>query len=217
MPFLTRERRQAGCPRLRSRQLLGALAAAAVLLTASPSAAWGAVEEVDDSWRRQLSGFALEPPARPAQDVAELRRSEGRPAWDWPLPGRPSVQKVFDLPAQRWLPGHRGIDLGGFTGSPVLAVDRGVVSFSGRIAGTGIVSVRHPDGLLSTYQPVEERIDRGTRVAAGDSLGTLDTGGHCLVRTCLHLGARRGETYLDPLLLLRAWEVSLLPTSEAGW
>lgn len=202
-----------------SRRLAPALTAlaAVVLLTSSAPAPAGAADEVADSWRRQLATTPVELPARPAQDVAGLRRSADRPAWDWPLPGRPSVQKLFDPPAQRWLPGHRGIDLGGFAGSPVRAVDHGVVSYSGRIAGTGIVSVRHPDGLLSTYQPVEDRIGRGQRVGPGDTLGTLGTGGHCIVRTCLHLGARRGEAYLDPLLLLQAWEVSLLPRSAAGW
>ncbi len=195
---------------------LTALSCAALVTSVSSAPSWAA-EEVDDSWRRQLVSTVAEPPHGPAREGAASGRSEARPAWDWPLPGRPSVQKGFDPPAQRWLSGHRGVDLGGFTGSPVLAVDGGVVSYSGRIAGTGIVSVRHDNGLLSTYQPVEDRIGRGGRVSPGDLLGTLGTGGHCLVRTCLHLGARRGATYLDPLLLLRAWEVSLLPRAQGGW
>jgi murein DD-endopeptidase MepM/ murein hydrolase activator NlpD len=195
------------------RRLTVLAVAAGVLMSSSP-AGGRAAEEVYDSWRRDPSVVSGGWPVAASRDVAGLHRSDGRPAWDWPLPGPPSVQKVFDPPAQRWLPGHRGVDLGGFTGSPVLAVDRGVVTYSGRIAGTGIVSVRHADGLLSTYQPVEDRIERGRTVASGDPLGTLATGGHCLVRSCLHLGARRGETYLDPLLLLRAWEVSLLPTAR---
>lgn len=142
---------------------------------------------------------------------APLGRPDDLPIWDWPLAGRPSLVHRFDAPAQRWLPGHRGIDLGGRNGGPVRAVADGVVAYSGIIAGVGVVSVQHPDGLRSTYQPVQDRVGRGEHVRSGQPLGTLGTGGHCVVRTCLHLGAKRGEGYLDPLLLLQAWEVSLLP------
>lgn len=148
--------------------------------------------------------------------IEGVQRVEGaeRSRWEWLLAGRPAVLRAFDPPAQRWLPGHRGIDLAGATGEPVRSVAPGTVSYSGQIAGVGIVSVLHPDGLLSTYQPVLDRIPENTAVGAGDRLGTLaGTGGHCALRTCLHLGARRDQTYLDPLLLLIDWEVSLLPTS----
>lgn len=131
--------------------------------------------------------------------------------WEWPLAGHPPVLRPFDAPAQRWLPGHRGVDLGGVAGEPVRAVADGVVAFSGVIAGVGVLSVQHPDGLRSTYQPVRDGIARGTQVSAGQVLGMLGGQGHCLPRICLHLGAKRGEAYLDPLLLLQGWEVSLLP------
>lgn len=134
-------------------------------------------------------------------------------AWGWPLVGRPEVAQGYDPPAQRWLAGHRGIDLRGVEGEPVLAVDAGVVSYSGEIAGVGIVSVTHASGLRSTYQPVEERAGRGTRVARGDRLGRLRPGaqGHCALHACLHLGARRGDSYVDPTPLLQDLELSLLP------
>ncbi|NLG23447.1 MAG: M23 family metallopeptidase, partial [Actinomycetales bacterium] len=138
-------------------------------------------------------------------------------SWQWPLPGHPAVVRHFDPPEQRWLPGHRGIDLAGHTYSPVLAVAVGTVTYSGSIAGVGIVSVTHPDGIRSTYQPVIDRsVSQGDRVRAGDQLGLLGIwGGHCALRACLHLGAVRGQTYLDPLLFLQPWELTLLP--HGGW
>lgn len=132
--------------------------------------------------------------------------------WGWPLAGRPEVVRGFDPPAQRWLAGHRGIDLAGVAGEAVLAVDDGVVVHSGSVAGVGTVSVDHPGGLRSTYQPVVDRVARGARVARGDRIGTLDQGGHCLLADCLHLGARTGRrTYVDPTPLLHPVELSLLP------
>ena len=48
----------------------------------------------------------------------------------------------------------------------------------------------------------------------GQQLGRLDPGGHCLLLTCLHLGAVRGrDDYLDPALLLGHVRLTLLPSS----
>lgn len=137
-------------------------------------------------------------------------------AWAWPLDGQPPVVHRFDPPEQRWLPGHRGIDLAGLVGQPVRAVDDGVVTYSGTIAGVGILTVTHDGGLRSTYQPVDVRLPDGTSIARGEVIGVLaDLGSHCLVRTCLHLGAIRGkERYVDPLLLLSRWQLSLLPLEQ---
>jgi murein DD-endopeptidase MepM/ murein hydrolase activator NlpD len=94
-------------------------------------------------------------------------------------------------------------------------VDAGVVSFSGQIAGVGIVSVRHASGLRSTYQPVGDRVPEGSRIRRGERLGVLEVGGHCVLLDCLHLGARRGDTYVDPTPLLHPVVLSLLPLEPA--
>lgn len=132
--------------------------------------------------------------------------------WGWPLAGVPEIARGFDPPEQRWGAGHRGIDLVGVLGEPVLSTEAGVVTYSGVVAGVGVVSVTHVDGLRSTYQPVSDRIGRGARVARGDRLGVLDLGGHCLARDCLHLGAVRGrDTYVDPTPMLVGVELTLRP------
>lgn len=134
--------------------------------------------------------------------------------WGWPLVGRPEIVRGFDPPPKRWLPGHRGIDLAGVAGEQVLAVEAGVVTYSGQIAGVGVVSVTHASGLRSTYQPVTDRVSRGDRVERGDPLGVLDVGGHCILADCLHLGAVRGRhAYVDPTPLLLGVDLALLPVA----
>ncbi|MBT0568376.1 M23 family metallopeptidase [Williamsia sp. CHRR-6] len=142
--------------------------------------------------------------------------------YGWPLSPRPTVVRGFDPPAQRWLAGHRGVDLaptGGLgTGSAVLAAGVGVVHFAGSVGGKSVVSVLHPDGLLTTYEPVRPAVVTGTPVTRGTVLGTV-LGGHLgCVGTCLHWGARRGTgsaaTYLDPLALLGVVRVRLKPLNE---
>jgi murein DD-endopeptidase MepM/ murein hydrolase activator NlpD len=130
----------------------------------------------------------------------------------WPLAPRPAVARPFAAPRSRYGAGHRGVDLASQLGQQVLAVDSGTVSHVGVIAGRGTVSVLHPSGLRSTYEPVVATVHRGDVVARGDPLGTVsDVAGHCAPQTCLHLGAVRGGTYVDPLQLLTTRRVRLLP------
>jgi len=122
------------------------------------------------------------------------------PGYRWPLPGTPTVTRPFQPPPVPWLPGHRGVDLAGYPGEPVLAAGAGVVSFAGTVAGVGVLSVQHPGGLRTTYEPVTVMIHAGQPVVPGQRVGTL-LAGHagCPVMACLHWGLRRGATYLDPL------------------
>jgi murein DD-endopeptidase MepM/ murein hydrolase activator NlpD len=132
--------------------------------------------------------------------------------WGWPMSGAPVVSRAFDAPATPYAAGHRGVDLAGAAGQPVLAAGAGVVAFAGLVAGRPVVSVDHPDGLRTTYEPVQPQVAAGQVVARGSPLGTL-VAGHagCPAEACLHWGLRRGEVYLDPLSLLRPPRVRLLP------
>ena len=130
--------------------------------------------------------------------------------WRFPAAGVPQVLRGFAPPRYDWLPGHRGVDLGLVAGQAVRAPADGTVSFAGRIAGQGVVTVSHGD-LRSTYEPVEPAVDVGQVVAAGDLLGWLEPiTDHCS-RTCLHWGVLRGGTYVDPLSLVDLGPPILLP------
>lgn len=137
--------------------------------------------------------------------MPDVARGEGS-RWLWPLPAPHQVVHPFDPPEHQYGAGHRGIDIAiAAPGAHVTAVEAGTVRFAGSVAGRGVVSVVHADGLISTYEPVTGSVRAGQVVAAGDVLGTLeDPGGasHCAPALCLHLGAKQGEGYLDPLPLL---------------
>lgn len=129
----------------------------------------------------------------------------------WPLLPRPEVVAGFDPPAQDWNAGHRGVDLRGAAGQTVRAAKSGQVTYAGRLAGRGVVVVAHGD-TRTTYQPVDATVHVGDTVTTGQKIGVLTTfGSHCWPRTCLHWGLIRGETYLDPLTLVGAGPVRLLP------
>jgi murein DD-endopeptidase MepM/ murein hydrolase activator NlpD len=147
---------------------------------------------------------------------APARAAATDPVGRWPLRPRPQVVAGFDPPGSPWGAGHRGVDLLGRPGQPVSSALDGVVSFAGVIAGRGVVVVDH-GGTRTTYEPVHASVAVGTPLRAGDRLGTLESAGsHCLPRSCLHWGWLRGSTYLDPLRLVGAGPVRLLPLWRAA-
>ena len=141
-------------------------------------------------------------------------QTESGPRWRWPLAPRPPVLRRFRAPPNRYAAGHRGLDLGAVTDTAVLAVADGRITHAGAVAGRGTVTITHGSGLRSSYEPVDPSVAVGDVVAAGDVIGRLAPGtavGHCGDRACLHLGARRGDAYVDPWPLLAGGRLALLP------
>ena len=137
----------------------------------------------------------------------------------WPTGGAVAVLERFSPPAQRWLAGHRGVDLALAAGSPVMASYEGVVAFSGVVATKPVVSIEHsyPPGLRTTYEPVVGIVKAGQSVRTGQVIGVLQAGHRSDGRDALHWGARFGrDRYIDPLSLLRRPRIVLKPLARAG-
>lgn len=135
---------------------------------------------------------------------------------DWPLRPPPGVARGFDAPSPDWHPGHRGVDLPGSPGQPVYAAGFATVVFAGLLAGRPVVSLAHPGGLRTSYEPVRARVRAGQAVTASTVIGEL-VAGHagCRAAACLHWGAMWGPAsgahYVDPLGLLRSTPIRLKP------
>lgn len=129
----------------------------------------------------------------------------------WPLSPRPEVVSGYDPPATPWGAGHRGVDLLGQVGQSVHTSLAGTVTFAGVLAGRGVIVVDH-GRLRTTYEPVSASVRTGDVVAHGTVIGTLQAASsHCFPGACLHWGLRQGDTYLDPLTLVGAGPIQLLP------
>src|SRR5438067_12619452 len=87
-----------------------------------------------------------------------------RAGFGWPLAGTPVVDRRFEPPASAWGAGHRGVDLRGADGQPVLAAGAGRVSYAGLLAGRGVVAVTHDGGLRTTSEPVTATVRVGQLV-----------------------------------------------------
>lgn len=152
------------------------------------------------------AGAAPTPPSPAAAPASSPRSPVPAIGRSWPVGTRPAVVRGWEPPATAYARGHRGVDLAAPAGAPVRAVAAGQVSFAGRVAGRGVVSVELAGtDLRTTYEPVRAAVRKGDEVTAGQVVGEVEpTGSHCPV-TCLHWGLLRGRAYLDPLSLLPPW------------
>lgn len=106
---------------------------------------------------------------------------------------------VRNHPVENVLRHHDGLDLAAPTGTPVHAIERGLVAFAGSYGGYGkIVVLIHPGGMTSHYAhcstftvSVGEVVERGQVIGRVGDTGTA-TGPH------LHFELREGGRPLDP-------------------
>lgn len=120
----------------------------------------------------------------------------------WPGAHPAKIARRFDPPTQKWLAGHRGIDLRTAPGSPVYAATAGTILYAGDLAGRPVISLTDTAGRRYTYEPVTPSVSVGEAVTRGQAIGVALVG-HCPGGDCLHFGVKNGrDDYLDPLRLL---------------
>jgi len=149
-------------------------------------------------------------PALAAAPQSDRPAGPGEPAYLPPVDA--PVADPFRPPANPYGPGNRGIEYVTMPGTAVRAAGAGVVSFAGPVAGSLHVTVAHPDGIRTSYSFLADvTVRRGQSVDQGTVVG--HTGSR------FHVGARRGDTYIDPASL---WgrrgppRVALVPLDGGG-
>ncbi|MEV6652829.1 M23 family metallopeptidase [Streptomyces sp. NPDC051219] len=136
-----------------------------------------------------------------------------------PVPPVPLVLlRGWEPPSSPYAAGHRGVDLAAVPGTAVRAVRAGLVSYAGRVAGRGVLSIAltgtGDPPLRTTYEPVRPLVAEGEEVAAGQVVAVLADGPFHCPSGCLHWGLRRADEYVNPLSLLRRGPSRLLPVFE---
>lgn len=105
------------------------------------------------------------------------------------------VVDTFRPPRSPYASGNRGVDYATAPGGPVRSAAPGVVAFAGSVAGGLHVVVLHPDGIRTSYSFLRSvAVRRGQPLVPGQLVGTAGPS--------VHFGARAGDAYLDPLVLL---------------
>lgn len=122
-------------------------------------------------------------------------------AWYAPPVDAP-VADPFRPPPGPYDPGNRGLEYDTDPGDPVGASGPGTVVFAGAVGGGLHVTVRHADGLRTSYSFLADiSVVVGQQVGRGERLGVAGER--------LHLGARAGDAYLDPADLFASGPVAV--------
>ena len=132
------------------------------------------------------------------------------PPWGWPVDPPHVIVRPYLAPETPYSAGHRGIDIAA-PGGTVYAPADGIVHFAGVVVDRPVLSIEHPGGVLTSYEPVVTPLVAGAPVERGQVIGTV-LPGHC-ASPCLHFGVRVGGQYASPLAWLGGVEPAvLLPT-----
>ena len=128
-------------------------------------------------------------------------------AWTWPLAGE--VITPYRNGDDPYAGGqHRGVDIAGPVGTPVVAAAGGEVLFAGTAGSSGVtVSIRTAEGFDTSYLHLSSlSVRKGDRVSAGGRVGAVGTSGRrSAERPHLHFGVRVSGSrhdYRDPLAFL---------------
>ncbi len=135
-----------------------------------------------------------QPSSTPAKNGSSVALGPVR-SWRWPSAGQ--VIRRYSATV------HKGIDIGGSRGDPVIAVAAGQVVY----AGTGIVGlgelliIKHNEQYLSAYGHNDRLlVGEGDSVSAGQKIAEKGSSGTDSVR--LHFEIRREGKPIDPLGVL---------------
>lgn len=168
------------------------------------------LDELEDQERhlesesRELAAMAR----RADQQVAAARQAEqvsgsanSAPAsdstssgWQWPASG--PVTSEYGM---RWGRMHEGVDVGGGTGSPVVAARSGTVTHAGRMGGYGnLVLVNHGGGVSTAYAHLSSfSVSPGQSVGGGQRVGGMGCSGSC-TGTHVHFEVRINGAARNP-------------------
>lgn len=133
--------------------------------------------------------------------------------YDWPLTKPVTIASAFDPPERPWMAGHRGVDLSTGSGTVIRAPAHGMVSFAGMVAGKRVVSIRHGDGMVSTFEPAFTTLSVGDVVSRGQAVARTTSGSdHCDDR-CLHWGLKHAVSgrYVNPVAFAGDYDIVLKP------
>ena len=183
---LETERRQLAATIERMEREAAASRAAAARAAAARAAAARAATAAQE--RAEAGSTAASSPAAPAAPPS------GGAGWIWPTNGTVTSEYGY-----RWGRMHEGIDIAAPTGTPLVAVRPGTVTFAGTMSGYGYVTlIDHGDGFVTAYAHQNRLIaGAGEQVAQGEQIGEVGSTGRS-TGSHVHFEIRVGSSPRNP-------------------
>ena len=142
---------------------------------------------------------ASTPPPKPVAAIPKPPVVSGK-GFIWPVNGK--VVSSFGAKAEGLR--NDGINIAAPEGSPVHAVENGVVAYAGNeLRGFGnLLLIKHANGYVSAYaHNADLLVKRGDKVKKGQSIAKVGSTGN-VVSPQLHFELRKGKKALNPTKLL---------------
>lgn len=153
-----------------------------------------------------------ESPNSPKDDL--MVRTSGATDWKAPL----DLLEVTSFYGKRHRDFHEGVDFKADVGSPVYAVDSGVVAYAGnKIRGYGrmIILAHNHSGLATVYAHHSKNfVKKGQKIKRGQLIAHSGRSGH-VTGPHLHFEVRKGSDPIDPLPLLKRMRPRLANVDKA--
>ncbi|WP_191272160.1 peptidoglycan DD-metalloendopeptidase family protein [Neobacillus kokaensis] len=124
--------------------------------------------------------------------AAGLPNSAGNPHWIWPSDG--VVSDTFGTRMEK----HKGIDIAGGIGAPILAVEDGIVekSYFSDTYGN-VIFIKHPKNFVTVYAHLNKRsVQEGQKIKQGNVIGMMGKTGQA-TGTHLHFEVHQMEWRYD--------------------
>ena len=133
-----------------------------------------------------------------------IQTNAGYNNYIWPLNGKITanygdISNMFSGPDSS----HTGIDISAVTGTPIKAVESGIITYSGYSDGFGYhIIVNHSNNISSIYAHCSQLLyKKGTNVNKGDVIALVGSSGKA-TGAHLHLEFTNNGISVDPLWLL---------------
>lgn len=126
----------------------------------------------------------------------------------------------YRQPNSEYSAGHRGVDYQVSLNQTVLAPADGQVRFVGVVVDRPLLTLSHPGGEITEFEPLCTDLKVGDLVSRQDPIGWVCDAKpsyrkHCQDVRCLHFSLRKNDWYLSPLALIGGLNPSrLLPTDD---
>lgn len=126
----------------------------------------------------------------------------------WPLQ-HVHVVHSFDLPAQPWLAGNRGVDLQAAHDDVLIAPADGVIAVVGKVGGKDVVTIRHGT-YRSTFEPAISERQVGQIVKQGEAFAVVKGHSNHCDEHCVHWGVKRDKRqYADPTSFIKRLRITM--------
>ncbi len=141
--------------------------------------------------------------------------------WNPPLEAPIRLVNQYRQPNSDYSAGHRGVDYLVKPGQAVLAPASGEIWFAGKVAQRPVISILHPNGYITEFEPACTDLSKGEAVFAGQQIGVICSGDssylpHCTNAACLHFSLRIAGAYISPLVLIGGLNPSRLLATPLG-